>query len=1322
MSLIGCIKKAGNFIDAADKSAILTRARDLRAQGMKPDEAARMAVQEQIESARSAEPQTLEQGARANLTFANDITTTPSVISLLEGADLSSFLHESGHFFLEVEYDLAKRILAKPEAERSEAERKIVQDMATLLKWFGVNGTDQTTAMDEWSMMSLDQRREHHEKFARGFERYLMEGKAPNQELQSIFNRFRAWLVQIYKAMKALNVELTDDVRAVMDRMLATNQAIQVAQDARNMGPLFTSPEMSGMTPEEFAAYQALGQQATGEAAAELDTRLLKDMKWLSRARDKAIKEAQAEADELRKEMEQFVRAEIMSEEVYQAWAFLTGKYDQVLPGTVAPEDMDSLASGKLRTSLVKAIDPEVWSRLSERRMTSEEKGIDPDILADMFGFSSGDEMVRKLAAAPPPQQVIEELTDARMLQQYGDISSPEALARAADEAVYNESRLRTVAAELKALTKAGSVREGKRSTVDVLARAAKDYAEQIIARLKVRDIRPSVYGAAQARSAKLAQQSLGKSTEEAALHKRNELINGYAKRAADQALREVEEMRRYFRKFDKRRKSIDPGYQDQIEQLLERHEFKSVSLKALDKREAFSKWYADRLAEGAAPNVPDELIHSSGLVSYKNMTMEELRGLRDAVKQIEHLGRLKNKLLLARDKREFDAIAEEMAASIVDNGGKARPVELEGPSPVADLFAGLAVSHRKISSLFRQMDGMNDAGPLYEHIGRGMNERGTMEDVMVEKATIALRDLYAPLMKMRGGITGARSKVFIPEINASLTRGGRLAVALNWGNEANRQRIRDGDKWTDAQVAAIIKTLSPAELEFVNKAWEYLDSYWPEIAAKEKRLTGVEPEKVQAEPFTAIASDGIAVKMRGGYYPLKYDTERSDRAGQLDAAQVAKDMLQGAYARATTRRGHTKARLEEVKRPLRKDLNVITQHITQVTHDLAWHEWLVDTNKILNDKRVAEAIRAHYGPQTLKAIRDSVQAIAAGDSAGQDAIDKALLLLRSNVTRATMGASVTTAFLQPFGLTQSMVRIGAKHVLVGAARWAGDTARMESTVSWIHGKSDFMRLRSKTFNRELREIRGAVGGKSATTQAIDGGLFFMMQKMQMIADVPTWAGQYQKSLSEGLDEASAVAMADRAVIEAQGAGSTKDLAGVQRNHPFLTQFYSYFSVTLNLAVESTKATDFKNPLAVAGWIGDMTLLAVIPAILPALLLDALRGGDDDDMAEKVAKWQLGYLMGLAVGIRELSGAVAGFDYAGPPVGRIATDIGKAGKQTVQGELDEPAVLAYARLLGTTLGIPVTQLIRSYKGWKAWDDGEEGAGPQSVLLGPPPKD
>jgi len=1277
----------------------------------------------------SSDPNILHQPSRGVLSFADDITASPSVIALLENADLSTFLHESGHFFLEVQADLVARIQGQINAGASvsDGERGIVADMDRILTWLGVKGTAQQSALSEWLSMTLEQKRDHHETWARGFERYLMEGKAPSQELQALFSKFRSWLVSVYKTLTGLNVSLTDDVRQVMDRMLASDQAITEARDERAMGPLFQSPEAAGMTAAEYADYQALAERSAAQASAELDARLMKDMKWLSRARDKALKARQAEVDEMRMEIEREVRADVMSRPVYQAWQFLTGKGLRVEPGIQAAETIDTVRqSGKLRTSFLKETHPQQWKTLSERHMTSDTNGMDPDIVADIIpGFSSGDELVQALAAAPSPQTVIEELTDRQMLETHGDIASPQALAQAADEAVHNELRARIVATELQAMEKANNVKKGARSTINVMARAAKEYAYQVIAGQRVRDLRPSQYSAAQARSAKLAQQALGKSTQEAAMHKRNELINGYATTAAYEAQAEVKAAQAYFRKFDKRVKSIDAGYQDQIEQLLERFDFKPASLKEIDKRKSFAAWYAEQKEAGLEPNVPEQLLESAGKQSFKDMTVEELRGLRDTIKQIEHQGRLKNRLLLARDQREFDTVAAEMVASIVAHGGKARPVNLEGPNPVADLFAGVAASHRKLASLFRQMDGNKDHGPMYENIGRAMNERGTMEDVMLEKATMALRDLYAPLLKMRGGITGYRSKLFIPEINASLTRGGRLAVALNWGNEANRQRIMDGDRWGDGQVRAILKTLTPAELEFVNGVWAYLDSYWDEIAAKEKRLTGVEPEKVEALPFTAIASDGTAVAMRGGYYPLKYDTDRSDRADTHEAAQAAKEMMQGVVTRATTRRGHTKERLKEVKRAVRKDLNVITQHVTQVVHDLAWHEWLIDTNKFLSDEGVVAAIRAHYGPKVLKSMRDDVLGIATADATPMTDIDKAMLMMRSNVSRATMGASLTTAFLQPFGLTQSIVRIGGRHVLRGMARWGGDAMRMENTIGWINGKSDFMRLRAKTFNRELREIRGSVAGKSKTMQVVDGGLFVLMQKMQMVADVPTWVGQYEKSTAQGLDEASAVAMADRAVLESQGGGQTKDLAEVQRKHPMLTQFYSYFSVTLNLAAESTAATNFKNAAAVAGWLGDMALLMVIPAIIPSLLMFALKGGGGDDdkaMLRRIAEWQLGYLMGTVVGIRELAGAVSGFDYAGPPVGRIIGDLGKAGKQTLQGEIDEPAVMAYINLMGSAFGIPTVQAMRSYKGWKAWDEGQDGAGPQSLFFGPPPKD
>lgn len=61
-----------------------------------------------------------------------------------------------------------------------------------------------------------------HEKFARGFERYMMEGTAPSRALAGVFAKFREWLTAIYQTVAKLRAPITDDIRQVFDRMLAT--------------------------------------------------------------------------------------------------------------------------------------------------------------------------------------------------------------------------------------------------------------------------------------------------------------------------------------------------------------------------------------------------------------------------------------------------------------------------------------------------------------------------------------------------------------------------------------------------------------------------------------------------------------------------------------------------------------------------------------------------------------------------------------------------------------------------------------------------------------------------------------------------------------------------------------------------------------------------------------------------------------------------------------------------------------------------------------------------------------------------------------------
>ncbi len=1217
-------------------------------------------------------------------------------IALLSQADLSTFIHEAGHYFLEVQTELA----ARPDAPAG-----LRADAQIVLDWFGV--PDLAT----WQAMTLEQKRPFHEQFARGFEAYAFEGEAPSQELQSVFQRFRGWLLRVYRSLTALRVDLSDDVRAVFGRMLATEEQIKNMEAIRRYRPLFESAEAAGMTPEEWADYQAAGVQATTEAVDNLQRRSLRDMQWLANARSRALRKLQREAKDKRTAVQAEVEAEArqMPEFAAQRWL----KTGELPDGTKL--------SGKALADMY-GDGPATPRRYLSTDMIDAEGGMHPDEVAEVFvdangerAFDSGDAMVRAIVAAGKESDYVEAETDRRMLERYGDLSDPQTIARAADELIHNEARARFLEREVNALGKAVGSRP-------ILARAAREFAEAAIARKKVREIKPSQYSAAEARAARAAEAAFKKGdTTAAAVRKREQLLQNQLSRVAHRAIGEVGRAVDYLAKFDTdaTRKAIGAEYADQIDALLERFDLRPrATLKQIDRRKTLLEWVESQREAGLEPNIDERLLADAKLVSVRDMTLEELRGLVDTVKNIEHLGRLKQKLLTVQDQRRFDELVAEAAQSIEAHGGKAQPLELEGRKGLRPWLQGVLASHRKIASLVRQMDGGQDGGPMWRILVRGMNDAGTREQVMTEQATMTLAQLYAPLLKLKGGLAGA--KVFIPEIGASLSRGGRLAVALNWGNEVNRQRMLDGEGWSPAQVGAILRTLGRTELDFVNQAWEYLDSYWPQIEAKAMRVDGIAPDKVAAEPFTLTLADGSTMLMRGGYYPLKYDADRSSRAESLDAAEVAKDMMRGAFTRSTTRRGHTKARAEIVKRPIRKDLDVITQHVTQVVHDLAWHEWLIDANRLIGAKPIDQAIRTYYGPDVVRTLKDNLAGIATGDLVSQTAIDRALRVLRANVTRSTMGLSFTTALLQPFGLTQSMARIGVRPVLRGVARWAGDAARLESSMQWIGEKSDFMRLRAKTFNRELNEIAGRVSGQSTLAQVRDGVLFGLTTKMQLVADVPTWIGQYEKALEQGASEATAIALADQAVLDAQGGGQIKDLAEVQRKHPFLTQFYSYFSTTLNLVAESTATTDFKNPRAVAGWLTDMALLAAIPAIAPMLVLSMLRGDDDDELAKQIAQAQVGYLLGLLVGVRELSGMVSGYPYNGPPVSRVVTDTGKAATQVAQGELDEPAVLAIVRLLGTALGIPTTQAIRSYRGWVAWTEGNAPA--TAVLFGPPPKD
>lgn len=120
----------------------------------------------------------------------------------------------------------------------------------------------QSVGHDVWT-------RETSELFARGFERFLAEGKAPNSKLQKVFEDFKKWMYYIYQYIQGseIDVPLSEPMRKIYASMLGEAKAGGVPAKSSPDISIFdkiatfidgikTNPEFKGITDDEL--YSAL--------------------------------------------------------------------------------------------------------------------------------------------------------------------------------------------------------------------------------------------------------------------------------------------------------------------------------------------------------------------------------------------------------------------------------------------------------------------------------------------------------------------------------------------------------------------------------------------------------------------------------------------------------------------------------------------------------------------------------------------------------------------------------------------------------------------------------------------------------------------------------------------------------------------------------------------------------------------------------------------------------------------------------------------------------------------------------------------------------
>lgn len=1322
-----------------------------------------------------------------------------TIIRLFENADLSTTIHESGHYFLTVMQDLAQR-----------GESAAVEDYGAVKDWWQENAADVArdgmrvmgdvkltaddvllalnngTTGDVMKDAAIDVGMQ--EQFARGFEAYLMEGKAPSAELRGAFEKFRAWLISIYQRLAGLNVNLSPGVREVFDRMIASDAEIAKAKaESGDTGPVFATAETMGLTPEEHAAFLKLRSQGEDDAKARL---MREAMAPVKRAQEKWFKDERAK---VRTEVERNINAS----PVFRAMEWMGNRR---WLGDGKPEEMPDIRLSK--DILVERYGEGVLKTLPRGKQTvyAVEGGIDPDDAAGWFGFDSGDQMIRSMERAPNWKEAIEAETNKMMRDRHGDVLNDGRIEAEALDAVHTDKRGQWLAAELKSINEVAGL------DVGLTAKEARETARQTIARMQVRDAmnanrflsaerkageqaarlgamlaREGIWmqnarrriatkardviredGTADAVAGQIdqANRSTGNYNETVvavAEAKRRQLLNHALYMEARKVADEVEKAERFVAKLGKathrekiagagRRENAQVDYLGAIDDLLERYDFRKSSGTADQRRGALAAFIETIKAQGRENElaIPEAVLADAARRPYKTLPVEELRGVVDSLKNLEHMALRWDKLIDAQQQRELEAVVDDITAAFDANLPKRPPGRVrgvgEGARNITRQFFDLVLN---ATTLLREIDGFKDDGAAYRNIKSPIDDAMSRLIGRKEKAAADLEGLYSVYTDEERRDMAVRKHM--PELGYALSKWERIAVALNTGNAGNYQRLTDKrvrGALNDAQVAAVLASLDERDAAFVQSVWDYVGSFRADIAARERRTTGVEPAWVDPSPVVIAGKT-----LRGGYYPLKYDPRLSSLARDDQANEIAQSLQAGRFGKAQTRNGHTKERAQSSGRDIELDMSVLHRHVNQVIYDLELSEPVANSWRILQNARVRSAFIDAGKQADFDALEIWLKDVAEGELKSADLVGRAARTLKSNFTAAKLALNLGTVMMQVTGIAQSAVVVGKKNMAIGVQQsfraGIGDE---------IAAKSDFMRTRQTTFNKDIFDFYNdplmgpALSRWGEFKQKWVGPLsFWLMTKVQWYAaDIPTWLAGYHQGLAKfGNDEAKAIAHADTIVKRAQASGLFSDRSAVERGSVsrnarqndvvrLFTALGSYMFAKFNVAYERSavagrtiaqEGVSVRSAQEALSWTVDMAFLFTLEAVLMEVIKGFLTGlGKDDDdekedknWAEFAAKQTALGVMGTIPFVRDLAGPLQGFS-GGGAYGAITGELTRPMQQIMQGDVDAALVKSVISATGVATGLPATQINRAVDAAWRQVEGEQVA-PLEYLLG-----
>lgn len=1167
-----------------------------------------------------------------------------NLITLFEKADKSTFLHETGHIFLN---DI--KFMAENHGIQVELWDEIKQ-------WLNVGENGVLT-------------REMHEKFAEHFEVYLMEGKAPSIGLRDVFRQFKSWLTKIYEVFTSKRfgqregININPEIRAILDRTLATDLEIRQAQEQSAMLAMLNDELLrnTGFTQEQLDEYRKVAIAADDSAREKRDKHKLVGLK-----------------DRLAGWQEQAER-ESRGEPVY-------GFIDWIIE------------TGVSRQSIVEQFGEEGIPKNSPM-FKKDGMPIDQAIAqhGEQFGYESAGAFVHDFRNMQPKDKFIEKRVAQLEAEYFSEQDTQDAIrtaslrkllemesewlakqierdaaTQAKNEAEYNkawqdaEQKLAIAITEGKMQAEIDKLREAARQAKadrDAAFRTQREkdkpvmmngrkvtkreilraWAEKTIAKRTIKEIFDTRSLLAESRKNRQAAIKYAKEQNWSAALDANEKAR-MAEELIAASLRARDRFTKMQRKWNRaiNSKSINYDYHQQLMRLL--IEYKATNRKLdinpdtpsfLQFMEKMNLAAGDEIDMLDLPAVPAFM--GEEVMPLKEMSWEQIQYFGDMMAFLEGRGRDVQDALLAdgvtrvSEAREAalesaDKVKRNMLANIKKHGTMLRKAQ--------DFIRGYLARNQILLFTMRAMDGETNigkggvAGNNEQMIWRPLMDGVNRKMQLKEKINAILNPHLEHLIKRANEEFG---KLPLPDqfkrYGYSWTWERVVAVALNRGNESNLQRLMggftyNGQQMTMEHVDEILSSLKADDWKAVQGIWDGINTLFPELNDTHKKINFFQMKKIPAQAFTVYLSDGTTMEMNGGYYPVRFDPVIDKEMGQWSEKDDILNRTESLRQVPSPKSGMTKAREQgNVQRPLKLQIGVLGEHVEDVINYIALAQAVRDADRITKNNEYAMRAEEVLGVEGQLMIRAHLKGIIRPEQTPKNEVERWIEKSRTLMSAYAMAYNLWTALQNLTGVFPLLHDVGVRNFLNGAASVAKDPIAAYKTMTEL---SPYMKNRMDNVDRDVRKhtknFKPQFNVKGMTIDDIRDAGFWGIKSVDMMNAMPAWWGSYNKAIADGMRQDEAIKFADTKIQSSQGSGLPIDLSDHQRAQGmmrFFTNFMTFAITQQNILAQHVRGLR-EGSITKGQYAYGVLMALVLPALTTTILKAAVTKGEPPEPEEIV--------------------------------------------------------------------------------------------------------